>query len=161
MTDNSFNEPAPEANPLEALGLGNMGGNMGGDMGGNMGGGMDMGALLQQAQQMQQQLQQAQQQLAEAMVEGTAGGEAVTVSVSGVGDLEGVVIKPGGFDGNNEEDLTDLGDLIVAAYRDAKTRADAKAAETLGPMAQMLGGGAQGPGAGPGGAGAGGLPGLG
>ncbi len=117
--------------PLAALGLG--------------GGGFDMGALLEQAQQMQQQLQVAQRALAEAEVVGSAGGGAVTVSVSGVGELIGVTITPGAVDATDPEALADLGDLIVAAYRDAKRRADTVAAEALGPMAQALGGGLPGP----------------
>ncbi|MFZ2502789.1 MAG: YbaB/EbfC family nucleoid-associated protein [Nocardioides sp.] len=103
-------------------------------------GGFDMGALLQQAQQMQAQLQDAQQRLADAEVEGTAAGGAVSVSVTGTGELRNVRIAAGTFDGGNAEDLTDLGDLIVAAYRDAKTRADALAAETLGPLTGGMGG---------------------
>ncbi len=135
MTENSDNN---QPNPLEALGLGGAGG-------------FDMGALLQQAQQMQQQLQDAQLSLAEATIEGSAGGDAVKVSVSGVGELKSVTIKSGSFDGTNEDDLTDLADLIVAAYRDAKSRADAAAAAALGPMAQAMGGGGLG----------GGFPGIG
>ena len=102
---------------------------------GGGGGGFDMSALLQQAQQMQENLQQAQEQLAETTVSGTVAGGAVTVSVNGIGDLVGVEIKAGGFDGTDADDLADLGDMIVAAYRDAKAQADALASETLGPLA--------------------------
>lgn len=123
-------------NPFEALG----------------GGGFDMNALLQQAQQMQAQLQDAQDKLTGTTVDGTVAGGAVTVTINGVGDLVGVAIKAGGFDGSDADDLTDLGDLIVAAYRDAKAQADALANEALGP----LGGGAM-----PGGMPGGGFPGLG
>ena len=115
--------------PLAALGIGE-------GLSGGLGG-FDMNALLQQAQQMQQ-LQDAQRSLAESSVDGTAGG--VTVTVSGVGELNAVTIAVGRFDGADPEDLTDLGDLIVAAYRDAKSRADALASQALGPMAQGLGG---------------------
>ncbi|NYG54428.1 YbaB/EbfC family nucleoid-associated protein [Nocardioides perillae] len=111
-------------NPFEALG----------------GGGFDVNALLQQAQAMQQQLQEAQQRLHDETVEGSAGG-AVTVTVNGVGDLVKVDVTPGRFDGGDADDLTDLGDLVVAAYRDAKAKADALAGEALGPLA---GGGAGG-----------------
>jgi DNA-binding YbaB/EbfC family protein len=111
-------------NPFDALG----------------GGGFDMNALLQQAQQMQQQLEEAQQRLGETVVDGTVAGGAVTVKVSGVGELVGVEIKAGGFDGSDPDDLADLGDMIVAAYRDAKAQADALAGEALGPLA----GGAEG-----------------
>ena len=110
-------------NPFEALG----------------GGGFDMNALLQQAQQMQEQLMSAQARLEEAEVEGSVAGGAVTVKVSGTGDLLGVSIR-GGFDADDADDLADLGDMIVAAWRDAKANADALAGEQLGPLAGGLGG---------------------
>lgn len=117
-------------NPFDALG----------------GGGFDMNALLQQAQQMQEQLQAAQERLADTTCDGTVAGGAVTVTVNGVGELVGVEIKAGGFDGNDADDLSDLADMIVAAYRDAKAQADALASQALGPLA---GGGLPGqPGAG-------------
>lgn len=104
----------------------------------DQGGSFDMGALLQQAQQLQQQLESAQKRLTETTVNGTVAGGSVVVTVTGVGELVGVQIKAGGFDGTDPEDLTDLGDLIVAAYRDAKAQADAVAAEALGPLAGGL-----------------------
>jgi len=97
-------------------------------------GGFDMNALLQQAQQMQEQLQDAQDRLAETIVDGTVAGGAVSVTVNGVGELLSVEIKAGGFDGSDADDLADLGDMIVAAYRDAKAKADALAGEALGPL---------------------------
>ena len=100
-------------------------------------GGFDMNALLQQAQQMQQQMLDAQAQLAEATVTGTVGDGLVAVTLNGTGELVGVSIKKGSFD---PEDTEDLEDLIVAAYRDAKARADALASEKLGPLAGGLGG---------------------
>lgn len=101
-------------------------------------GGLDMNAILAQAQAMQQQLQDAQERLAETEVEGTVAGGAVTVTVTGTGELRGVAIKAGSFDGTDADDLADLGDLIVAAYRDAKAQADAMAGEALGPLAGGL-----------------------
>ena len=130
-------------NPFDALGGP-------GDMGGA--GGFDMNALLQQAQQMQEQLTAAQARLTETEVEGTVAGGAVRVKINGVGDLIAVEIASGGFDASDPDDLSDLGDMIVAAYRDAKAQADALAGEALGP----LGGGGM-----PGGMPGGGIPGLG
>ncbi|RLV48212.1 YbaB/EbfC family nucleoid-associated protein [Nocardioides mangrovicus] len=101
--------------------------------------GFDMNSLLQQAQQMQASLVAAQEELAQARVEGTAGG-LVSVTVSGTGDLVGVDIKAGSFDPADADSLADLGDLVVAAYRDAKAKADAEAAEKMGPLAGGLGG---------------------
>jgi hypothetical protein len=118
---------------------------------GGSGGGFDLQGLLQQAQQMQEQLEDAQKRLAEARVEGTVAGGAVTVAVNGIGELQDVRIKAGGFDGSSEDDLNDLGDLIVAAYRDAKAQADALAGAALGPLSGgMPGPGGAGPDAGPG-----------
>ena len=68
-------------------------------------------------------------------------------------ELTGVEIKAGGFDGSDADDLADLSDMIVAAYRDAKSKVDELASEVLGPLA--------GGGGGAGGEGLGGMPGLG
>ena len=129
-------------NPFDALG----------------GGGFDMNALLQQAQQMQQQIEEAQAELAAQTVDGTVAGGAVTVTVNGVGELVDLTIRAGEFDGSDPDDLADLTALIVAAYRDGRTRSEALAGETMGPLTEgltgELGGGA-------GGGAGGGLPGLG
>ena len=117
-----------------------------------LGGGFDMNALLQQAQQMQQQLEEAQANLARQTVEGTVAGGAVTVTANGVGELVAVTIRAGEFDGSDPDDLSDLSDLIVAAYRDARAKSEAMAGDQLGPLTEGLGGG---------GAGGPGLPGLG
>ena len=102
-------------------------------------GGFDLNAMLEQAQQMQSQLVAAQQELAEASVEGSSGG--VTVTLTGTGELTGVQIPPTAVAGTDEESFADLGDLVVAAYRDAKGKADELASRTLGPLAGGLGGG--------------------
>ena len=95
---------------------------------------------------MQSQLMAAQEELAATTVEGSAGG--VTVTVTGTGELSAVTVTPGTFDGDDAESLADLGDLVVAAYRDAKAKVDALAAQALGPLAggglDALGGGASG-----------------
>ena len=109
-------------NPFDALG----------------GGGFDMNALLQQAQQLQEQVTQAQERLQAQSFTGSAGG--VTVTVTGGGELTGVQIVPGSFDGSSAEDLEDLSDLLVAAFRDAKGKVDAEAADALGPLAGGAGG---------------------
>ena len=100
-------------------------------------GGFDMNALLQQAQQMQEQVLSAQAELAETSVAGTVADGLVTVTVSGTGDLVAVKIRAGSFDPDDTEDLEDL---IVAAYRDARAKADELASQAMGPLAGGLGG---------------------
>jgi nucleoid-associated protein EbfC len=98
----------------------------------------DMSGLMAQAEAMQQQLLNAQQELAEMTVEGTAGGDLVTVTMTGAGELVGLVIKPEAVD---PEDTETLADLILAAVRDATNRSQALASSKLGPLAGGLGGG--------------------
>jgi len=95
-------------------------------------GGFDLGAMLQQAQEMQAQLMQAQAELAATEVEGGAGG--VTVTVNGTGEVVEVRFAASAVGGTDEESLADLGDLVVAAYRDARAQSDALASAKLGPV---------------------------
>ena len=97
----------------------------------------DMSGLLAQAQAMQQQLMDAQRELAEATVEGSAGGDMVTATVSGAGELLGLVIKPEAVD---PEDTETLADLVLAAVRDATGKSQALAAAKLGPLTGGMGG---------------------
>ena len=97
----------------------------------------DMSGLLAQAQAMQQQLVDAQRELAEATVEGSAGGDMVTVTVTGAGELLGLVIKPEAVD---PEDTETLADLVLAAVRDASGKSQALAAAKLGPLTGGMGG---------------------
>ncbi|GAA4814890.1 YbaB/EbfC family nucleoid-associated protein [Nocardioides caeni] len=115
-------------------------------------GGLDLGALMQQAQQMQSDLQAAQQRLADTVVEGTVAGGAVSVSLTGAGELTAVTITPEALDGTDAEALSDLGDLVVAAFRDARAKVDALAEEAMGPLAGGMPGlpGVDGPGQAPG-----------
>lgn len=103
-------------------------------------GGFDLNAIMQQAQALQSQIVDAQEKLAETIVDGTVAGGAVTVKLTGTGELVGVEIKQGEFDGSNPDDLEDLGAVIVAAYREAKGKADELAGDAMGPLAGGLGG---------------------
>ena len=74
----------------------------------------------------------------------------MVVTLTGTGELTAVTITPGSFDGNDTDSLADLGDLVVAAYRDGKAKVDELAARTLGPLAGGLGGPGTGLSGGPG-----------
>jgi DNA-binding YbaB/EbfC family protein len=105
------------------------------------GGQPDLAQLMKQAQQMQQQLAVAQEELARTEVTGTAGGGLVSATMTGSGDLTALTIAPAAVD---PDDLETLQDLVVAAVRDAKRAVDELAADTMGPLAGGLGGGAGG-----------------
>ena len=102
------------------------------------GGQPDLSALLQQAQQMQQQLVAAQEELAQTEVTGTAGGNLVSATMTGSGELTALTIAPAAVD---PDDLETLQDRVVAAVRDASRNAQELTAQTMGPLTGGLGGG--------------------
>ncbi|MHC0429433.1 YbaB/EbfC family nucleoid-associated protein [Streptomyces sp. O3] len=102
------------------------------------GGQPNMQQLLQQAQQMQQDLARAQEELAQTEVDGQSGGGLVKATVTGSGELRGLVIDPKAVD---PEDTETLADLVVAAVQAANENAQALQQQKLGPLAQGLGGG--------------------
>lgn len=104
--------------------------------GGGFGGG-NIQQMMKQAQKMQQDLQKAQEEIAETEVVGTAGGGMVEVVMTGNRDVVSVTIKPEAVD---PDDVEMLEDLIVAAFNDATSEAQALSDELLGPYAGMLGG---------------------
>lgn len=82
--------------------------------------GFDIQGLMSQAQAMQAQMMQAQEELASLRVTGTSGGGLVEIELNGQGDMISVSISPQACD---PEDTDSLGDLIVAAFRDAHAKA--------------------------------------
>ena len=94
-------------------------------------GGFDMGALLGQAMEMQQQLLSAQAAAAEAVVEGQAGGGAVRVRVTGAFEFQAVEISPSAVEA---DDLELLGDLVLAALRDAVDQLNELQQSSLGGL---------------------------
>ncbi len=97
-----------------------------------------MGQLLKQAQQMQQQLAAAQEELANSEVTGSAGGELVTATMTGSGELTALTIAPAAVD---PDDIETLQDLVVAAVRDAQRAVNELAEQTMGPVTGGFGGG--------------------
>ncbi len=100
----------------------------------------DMQELIRQAAEVQAQLQQAQLELLQTEVTGTAGGELVTVTMTGGAEITDLTIKPEAVD---PEDVETLQDLILAAYRDAHNKAGQLAQEKIAPLTGgAMGGGA-------------------
>lgn len=91
----------------------------------------DLTQIVLKAQQMQAEMEQAQQSLADAEVTGTAGGGLVSAVISGDGELQAVRIDPSVID---PDDAETLGDLIVAAVRDAQRAAGELNQATMGAI---------------------------
>ncbi len=87
--------------------------------------------LLRQAQQLQQRLAKAQEALDEETVEGSAGGGAVTVTVTGKQEVRFIKIDPAAVD---PQDVAMLEDLVLAAVNDAMGKAQELAAQRLGSI---------------------------
>jgi DNA-binding YbaB/EbfC family protein len=94
----------------------------------------NLSQMLKQAQEMQSKMAEMQTALSDMEVVGQAGGGFVAVTVNGKGELKRVKIDPKLVDPNEVEVLEDL---IVAAAKDAKSKADARVQEE---MAKLTGG---------------------
>lgn len=88
---------------------------------GGGGGGMNMQQMMKEAQKLQEQMAQAKEELENARVKGTAGGGAVTVTLSGSKRFISIEIKPEVVD---PDDVEMLEDLITAAANEAYAEAD-------------------------------------
>lgn len=95
------------------------------------GGQPDMNALLKQAQKMQEQLLAARAEAETQEVEGQAGGGVVKVRVTGGMEFRGVTIDPSAVD---PDDVSMLEDLVLAAIRDAITKAGQISEQAMGGL---------------------------
>jgi DNA-binding YbaB/EbfC family protein len=98
--------------------------------------GMDINKMMQQVQQMQAEMMKAQEELANETVEASAGGGMVTVTASGAGEIQKIVIAPEAIDPDDPELLADT---ILAAVNEALRSANTLAQSRLGGMAGGLG----------------------
>jgi hypothetical protein len=94
----------------------------------------NLGQMMKQAQQMQAKMAELQAALDAAEVTGQSGGGMVSITTTAKGDPKKVKIDPK-LAVPNETDV--LEDLIVAALRDARQKADALTAEK---MSELTGG---------------------
>ena len=84
----------------------------------------DIMKIMKQAQDMQARMQQMQADLQALEIEGQSGAGMVRVTLNGKGDVRAVKIDPKLMVAGEGEILEDL---IVAAFRDAKTKVEAAA----------------------------------
>jgi DNA-binding YbaB/EbfC family protein len=86
-----------------------------------------MAGLMKQAQQMQEEL-------ANAEVTGKAGGDMVTVVMTGRHDIKRVSIDPSLLEGVSEDDREVLEDLFAAAVNDAVRKIEANSQDKMSGM---------------------------
>ena len=89
---------------------------------------MDIMGMMKKAQAVQAKLQEAQEELGRLEVEGQAGGGMVSITLNAKGELKGVRIDASLLTPADKEMVEDL---IVAAFTDAKAKADRAAAEKM------------------------------
>ena len=88
----------------------------------------DMMGLMKQAQAMQAKMQDMQAELERLEVEGQSGGGMVRITLSGKGEMKAIHLDPTLLTPADKE-MTE--DLILAAYADARAKADRAAAEKM------------------------------
>lgn len=86
----------------------------------------DIMGMMGKIKEMQAKMEQMQADIAALEISGTSGGGLVTVTLDGKGNMKGLKIDPSLF---KEDDVEILEDLLVAAHKDAKDKAEAITAE--------------------------------
>ena len=89
---------------------------------------VDIMGMMKKAQAMQAKLADAQEELSRLEVEGQSGGGMVKITVTGKGEMKSICLDPSLLAPDDKE-MTE--DLILAAFADAKAKADRAAAEKM------------------------------
>lgn len=95
---------------------------------------MDLNKLMQQAQEMQKKMKEMQDEMTSKEYEGQSGGNSVSVTLTGDGNMKSVKIDDSLMQ-ESEKDM--LEDLIVAAYNNAKSKIEE---DSKNNMSGMFGG---------------------
>jgi DNA-binding YbaB/EbfC family protein len=98
---------------------------------------MNINQLMKQAQVMQKKMKEMQEEIAKKTFEGKAGGGLVLVEMSGGGEMQKISLDPSLL---KAEDKEILEDLIIAAYHDAKSKADQESKSSMTGALGNLGG---------------------
>ena len=88
----------------------------------------DFKGMMDQAKRMQEKMKELQDGLASLEVEGSAGGGLVKIKITGKGEVKKINIDPSLI---KPEEAEILEDLLVAAFNDAKKKAEEASAEEM------------------------------
>ena len=101
-----------------------------------MGGLGDMAKMMKSAKQMQEKMANLQEELETMTVTGESGAGLVKATATAKGELTGLDIDPSIF---NAEDKEVAEDLILAAIKDAQTKATERGKEEMAKITEGLG----------------------
>ncbi|QHI95066.1 YbaB/EbfC family nucleoid-associated protein [Aristophania vespae] len=88
----------------------------------------NLAGMMKQASQMQARMKEAQDNLTKLVVEGESGAGLVKLTLTGKGEMKSLTVDPKIVD---PEEVEMLQDLILAAFSDAKKKAEALSAEEM------------------------------
>ena len=97
---------------------------------------MNIQKMMKQAQQMQSKLGELQSDMEAREFEGNSGAGAVKITLTGKGHLVRIALDPTLMNADEREMLEDL---IIAAHRDAKDKADSALADAMGSLTGGMG----------------------
>ncbi|KJZ20723.1 YbaB/EbfC family nucleoid-associated protein [Loktanella sp. S4079] len=101
-----------------------------------LGGLGDMAKMMKQAQEMQGKVTQMQADLENVLVEGVSGAGLVKATATAKGELKALDIDPSIFNGDEKEVVEDL---ILAAIKDAQSKAAERSQQEMAKMAEEMG----------------------
>ncbi|MGB3245159.1 MAG: YbaB/EbfC family nucleoid-associated protein [Sulfitobacter sp.] len=96
----------------------------------------DMAGMMKKAQEMQGKMAQMQEEMANIMVTGESGAGLVKATATAKGELKALDIDPSIFNGDDKEVVEDL---ILAAIKDAQSKASERSQEEMRKMTEGLG----------------------
>ena len=96
----------------------------------------DMAKMMKAAQEMQQKMASLQEEMHKIMVTGESGAGLVTATCTAKGELKGLDIDPSIF---NADDKEVVEDLILAAIKDAQSKANDRAQEEMSKLTEAMG----------------------
>jgi hypothetical protein len=103
---------------------------------GGLGGLGDMAKMMKTAQEMQEKMAAMQEELSRTVVMGESGGGLVRARATAKGELTGLDIDPSIFVASEKEVVEDL---ILAAIKDAQSRASERSQQELARLTESLG----------------------
>ncbi|MGA9252681.1 MAG: YbaB/EbfC family nucleoid-associated protein [Roseobacter sp.] len=96
----------------------------------------DMAGMMKKAQEMQTKMAQMQEDMQNIMVTGESGAGLVKADCTAKGELKALDIDPSIF---NSDDKEVVEDLILAAIKDAQTKAAERAQEEMAKLTEGMG----------------------